>query len=210
MLKKNLKVLIITSIVMLIPIVAGILLWDKLPEELPIHWNVSGEVDGWSSKPFAVIGMPLLLVGIHWFCVLATFTDPKKKNHAEKVINLVLWICPALSVLLSAITYSTALGNEVRVEIIIPVFFGFVLTVIGNYLPKCKQNYTVGIKLPWTLNSEENWNRTHRLGGRVMMIGGIATMISGFFGIFWFALISLAVMLIVTFVYSYVLHRKGI
>ena len=142
--------------------------------------------------------------------MLATFTDPKKKNHTGNVINLVLWICPALSVLLSAITYSTALGNEVRVEIIIPVFLGFVLTVIGNYLPKCKQNYTVGIKLPWTLNSEENWNRTHRLGGRVMMIGGIATMISGFFGIFWFALISLAVMLIVTFVYSYVLHRKGI
>ena len=70
MIKKNLKVLIITSIIILLPILAGVFLWDQLPEQIPAHWNASGEVDGWSSKPFTVFGMPLILLAFQWLCVL--------------------------------------------------------------------------------------------------------------------------------------------
>ena len=87
---------------------------------------------------------------------------------------------------------------------------GLVLAIVGNYLPKCKQNYTIGIKIPWTLNSEENWNRTHRFAGRLWVVCGLVLMFSGFFGGFWIFLGVVLLMVLAPFLYSYVLHRKGI
>lgn len=210
MIKKNLKVLIITSIVILLPILAGLILWNQLPEQIPSHWNASGEIDGWSSKAFSVFGIPHILLTAQWLCVLGSAADPKKENHPQKVLHLVLWIIPVLSVLLHVITYSVALGKEVRVEVVLPVFIGIIFAIIGNYMPKCKQNYTIGIKIPWTLNSEENWNRTHRFAGRLWMVCGLMIILTGFFGGFWVFLPIVLLMVIAPFVYSYVLYRKGV
>ena len=210
MIKKNWKLLLITSIAILLPILAGVILWNQLPEQMPTHWNAAGEVDGWSSKPFAVFGLPLILLAAQWLCVLGTGADPKKNNHPEKILHLVLWIIPVLSVVLHTFTYAAALGKEVQVETVMPVLLGLVFAIIGNYLPKCKQNYTIGIKIPWTLNSEENWNRTHRFAGRLWLVCGLAIMLTGFVGGFWVFLPITLVMVIVPCVYSYVLYRKGI
>lgn len=87
MIKKNLKVLIITSIVILLPILAGLILWNQLPEQIPSHWNASGEIDGWSSKAFSVFGIPLILLAAQWLCVLGSAADPKKENHPQKVLH---------------------------------------------------------------------------------------------------------------------------
>ena len=76
MIKKNLKALILGSIVILLPILAGLILWDRLPTEIPIHWNLAGEVDGYGNKSFVVFGMPLILLAIHWLGSLAMSTDP--------------------------------------------------------------------------------------------------------------------------------------
>ena len=165
MIKKNLPKLIITSIITLIPIIIGIILWDKMPEQVPVHWNINGEADGFATKTQAVFIMPLVLVAFHWICVLGTNLDPKKQNISDKVFTLVLWIIPVLSLLCNSFVYATALGHNVNVEVIMPLFMGALFVVIRNYLPKCKQSYTLGIKLPWTLNDEENWNKTHRLAG---------------------------------------------
>lgn len=210
MLKKNLKLLIVTSIVILLPIVAGLILWNQLPEKLPIHWNVSGDVDGWANKPFVVLGIPFIMLALQWLCVLATLADPKRKNHTGKILNLVFWIVPVISVLLNIITYAVSMGGNLRVEIILPMVLGLFFVIIGNYLPKCKQNYTIGIKIPWTLNSEENWNRTHRVTGRLWVVCGLAQMLTGFFGGVWTFLAITIIMVLVPFVYSFILHRKGV
>ena len=210
MIKKNLKVLIITSIIIVLPILAGVVLWNQLPEQMPTHWNAAGEVDGWSSKPFAVFGLPLILVAAQWLCVLATTTDPKRQNHSEKIYHLVFWIMPVLSIVLHAVTYLTVLGVGVRIEMVMPIFMGLLFVIIGNYLPKCKQSYTIGIKIPWTLNNEENWNKTHRLAGWVWVIGGFAIMLTGFFGGFVAFFVITLVMVLVPAIYSYLLHRKGL
>ena len=210
MIKKNLKTLIITSVIILLPILAGLILWNQLPEQIPSHWNASGEIDGWSSKPFAVFGMPLILLAFHWLCALGTSTDPKKENHSSKMMHLVLWIIPVISTLLHALTYAVALGEEVRMEVVMPVFIGLVLAVVGNYLPKCKQNYTIGIKIPWTLNSEENWNKTHRFAGRLWLVCGLVIMLTGFIGGFWIFFGIMLLMVLAPLLYSYLLHRKGI
>ena len=210
MIKKNLKALIISSIVIILPIFVGAVLWNHLPEQIPSHWNAAGEIDGWSSKPFAVICLPLILLAAQWLCILGTLADPKKESHSNKVLQLIFWIIPVLSLVLNSITYATAMGKEVRVEMIMPVLVGFLLSVIGNYLPKCRQNYTIGIKIPWTLNSEENWNMTHRFAGRLWIVCGFVIMLTGFFGGFWIFIGITLLMVLAPFFYSYMLHRKGV
>lgn len=210
MIKKNWKILLITSLIILLPIAAGVMLWNQLPKKMPTHWNMVGQIDSWSSKPFVVFGIPLMMLAFQWICVLATAADPKKEHHPSKVLHLVFWMIPVISAVISALTYAAALGSQVRMEMIMPVFIGLVLAIIGNYLPKCKQNYTIGIKIPWTLNSEENWNRTHRFTGRLWVVCGLAMMLTGFVGGFWIFLGVSLLMVLAPFVYSYLLHRKGI
>ena len=112
--------------------------------------------------------------------------------------------------MLHVLTYAAALGHGVRMEMIMPVLVGLILVIMGNYLPKCKQNYTIGIKIPWTLNSEENWNRTHRMAGRLWVVCGLVCMLTGFFGGFWIFLGLVLVMVLVPFLYSWLLFRKGV
>ena len=200
MIKVNKKKLIITSIVILVPIIAGMILWNDLPNKIPTHWNAAGEVDGWSSKAFAVFGLPGFLFAVHWVCLLGSSADPKKQNIEGKVLNIVLWICPVISVLGAVLMYGTALGMEFRVEKIIPSLVGVVFIVIGNYLPKCKQSYTMGIKLPWTLNDEENWNRTHRLGGKLWVACGVVIILSMFLPNKFLVVIFLSVVAVAVFV----------
>ncbi len=210
MIKKHWKTLILTSIIILLPIVAGLYLWNQLPDQIPSHWNMAGEVDGWSSKPFAVFGIPALLLGIQWLCALGTGADPKKANHADKVVHLVLWMIPILCLVLSVATYAAALGHDVKMEMIMPLLIGLIFVIIGNYMPKCKQNYTIGIKIPWTLNSEENWNKTHRFAGILWVICGLLIMLTGIFGGFWLFFGIVLAMVFAPTIYSYILHRKGV
>lgn len=215
MIKKHWKLLVITSIILVLPIVVGVILWNQLPEQIPTHWNAAGEVDRWSSKTFAVFVLPLIMLAAQWLCCLGTGADPKKANHPDKVVHLVLWIIPVLQLVLFAITYCVALGQPVQMDVVMPALIGLIFAIIGNYLPKCKQNYTIGIKLPWTLESEENWNKTHRMAGWLWLICGIVLMLSGILSVvwkfsIWVLLAVMPVMVLVPVGYSYSLHRKGV
>ena len=149
MFKKYRKTLVLTTVIILLPVLAGVILWNELPEKFPIHFNAAGEVDGWSSKTFGVFGLPLILVAFQWLCGLGSLKmDPKAENLEGKVFSLVLWIIPVLSVVLNALVYCTALGMDMNVQIIMPLLIGLLMVIIGNWLPKCKQTYTLGIKLP--------------------------------------------------------------
>lgn len=208
MIKKYLRTLIVTSLVILIPILVGLLLWNQLPDPMPTHWGIDGEVDGWSSKTLAVFGLPALMLVVQWICFFACTADPKYQNYNPKMIKLALWICPAIALLLTTLVYGAALGYEFPIEIIMPLLVGTLFVVVGNWLPKCQQTYTMGIKLPWTLASEENWNATHRFGGKVWFFGGIVTMLTSLFGSFWLLMIILAAMVILPTVYSYLYYRN--
>ena len=210
MIKKNLKAMILTSIVILAPIVVGLILWDKLPAEMATHFDETGKADGWSPKGFAIIGLPLLLLAVHWVCMAFTSVDPKNKNISDKIVTLVLWICPVISILGSGAMYLYALDNSVNTTSFATLIVGCVFLVIGNYMPKMKQSYTIGIKLPWTLDSEENWYRTHRFAGYAFMIAGVVTIIAGFIDMFWVILVALFIASILPAIYSYMLYRKGI
>ena len=213
MLKKYLKTLIVTSVITMLPVLAGIVLWDKLPEQIPMHFNAAGEVDGWASKAVGVFVIPAFLVAVEWLCAIGSFKmDPKAGNINEKVMGLVLWFIPVLSVLMHVLVYGTALGMEMNVQIIIPVLMGLVMIAIGNWLPKCKQTYTLGIRLPWTLDNEDNWNRTHRFAGPVWVVSGVIITACGLIGgvFLWVALAALLVMIAAPTLYSYLLFKGRI
>ncbi|MBQ3604374.1 MAG: SdpI family protein [Clostridia bacterium] len=208
MIKKNLKMMIVTSFIILLPIIFGLIIWNRLPVEIPIHWNAQGEIDGYTGKAGAVFIMPAFLVALHWICMLVTGLDPKSKAIDGKPLAMVLWICPVLSLVLGSIIYTAALGHSVDVKFIMPLVFGAMFVIIGNYMPKCKQNYSLGIKLPWTLNDEENWNKTHRFAGFLWVAGGIVILATSFLGSFVIFMGITFLMVIVPTVYSYRIYKK--
>lgn len=93
----NKRTLVLTSVVILLPMFLGLALWNKLPEEVPTHFDFSGTPDGYSGRLFAVVGLPLFILACHLFCAVVTRADPKKQNISEKLMNIVLWICPVVS-----------------------------------------------------------------------------------------------------------------
>ena len=177
MMKQHKGKLIVSSVVTLLPILAGLILWNRLPNQMPTHWGLDGSVDGWSGKAFAVFGLPLILLAVHWLCVWGTSLDSGNRGQNRKVSGLVLWIIPVLSWFTSGIMYAAALNLDVNFVTVTLLLIGIMFVVIGNYLPKCKQNHTIGIRIPWTLNDEENWNATHRVGGRIWVAGGVLLLV---------------------------------
>ena len=211
MLKKYKKALILTSVLTLLPIAVGLLLWDQFPEKMIVHWGITGEADGWGSVPFAVFFPPLIMLAVHWLCIWFTTKDPGNQRRNQKPFAMVLWIIPVISNLTSGLMYALALGVELSVSNLMVGMMGLMFAVIGNYLPKCKRNATIGIKVPWAYTSEENWNATHRFGGRLWVTGGIVMVLAAFLpgemGIVILLLVLLPLALI-PMVYSYVYYRR--
>ena len=210
MLKANKKTLIIASIVTVLPILIGVLTWDRLPDVMATHFGIDNEANGWSSKVFAVFGLPLFLLAMEWFTAVITSQDPRRQNISPKIFTLILWIIPLVSVICGAAIYTYNLGMKVDMSFIAMLLMGFLFIVIGNFLPKARQNYTIGIKIPWTLADETNWNKTHRLAGYLWVAGGILMLLmalTGFINLPLFIGIAI-VMTIVPCVYSFWMYAR--
>ena len=201
--------LIITSVAILIPVIVGLFLWNKLPDRVVTHWNGNGEPDGWSSKGFAVFGMPLILLAAHWVAIFFTTHDPRNKYQNRKILDMIILLMPIASLGFCDAAYAAALGYEININMIVCAFLGVLFILIGNYLPKCKQNYTIGIKVIWALDDEENWNRTHRLAGRVWTISGALILLTALIGQPMILFFIFAAMVLIPTVYSYLYYRKN-
>ncbi len=210
MIRKYIKTLIPSTILCLAPIIAGLALWNRIPERVPIHFGPDGAPDEWGSKVIAIFVMPLFFAAIEWLCCLITGTDPKANKINTTMMKLMLWFIPALSILVSTIIYMTALDKGINAATLVPGFLGLMFILIGNYMPKCQQNYTMGIKIPWTLNSTENWNRTHRFAGRLWLAAGIIVVMTSFLGKIYVFLAVLIAATVIPVIYSYILYKKGI
>lgn len=211
MIKNNKGKLIASSVIILLPVLFGLIFWNMLPEKMTTNWGIDGSADGWSSRSFGVLFIPLFMLASHWFCIFCTVKDPKNKGLSNKVFGMVIWICPLASLFSSGIIYASSFGWEPKVDLIGIALFGLMFVIIGNYLPKCKQNYTIGIRVKWALENEENWNRTHRFSSRVWVIGGLVMIASVFLPrtvIPWITAASVIAFAVVPITYSYLYYRK--
>ena len=206
--KENRMKIIITSLITLAPILIGVLFWDRLPDQIATHFGQGNVPDGWSSKPMAVFGLPLILVALHLFCIFITLNDPKKKNIGRKILPIIFWMIPIISLLVNSATYGIALGLKIDIELIVSLLLGLLFIIFGNYMSKIRQNYTVGIRLPWTLSSEDNWDKTHRLAGKLWIVGGVLVLFNIFLKWTGFLIGILLVIVFVPMVYSYALYWK--
>lgn len=208
--KKELKnKLILTTVLCLLPILIGIVLWNRLPDTMATHFDMNGEPNGWSSKVFTVFGLPIIIAGLHLMCSIVTEKDPRRQKYPKKMMKIVYWICPVVSWMAAIATYGYEMGlNQQTMLGFVYLFVGVVFIVIGNYMPKVKQNYYLGIKLPWTYQSEENWNKTHRIAGKLWVVGGIIFILNFFVKIKWLELIVMLVMILVPTVYSWLYSKK--
>ncbi len=202
------KAAVISTILCLLPIVLSALLYNNLPNQVAVHFDGAGNPDNYLPKALAAFGLPLLLAAINLYSHFRMTADPKVKNSAASLRTLAKWLVPVVSLVVMPITLFMAMGKKVPIAMIVTAMVGLVVVISGNYLPKCKRNYTIGIKLPWTLDDEENWNHTHRFSGFVWVVGGISIVINAFLEIPYLTVAIAACLIVIPFLYSYLFSLR--
>ena len=191
----------------------SIAVFSRLPDRLPTHWGLSGEVDGWSGRTEGAFFLPAIMVGTWALLAFLPRIDPRRKNYDKfrgtydaivaTVLGLLLLV--HIAILASGLGYSVPMGR------VIPMAVGAVLIVLGNLLPRARPNWFVGIRTPWTLSNDRVWERTHRLGGLLFVLTGIILIVAGLIpGVVSIGIAIAAGVLTtaVTLVYSYVAWRQ--
>lgn len=200
--------LVITSVLCLLPMLFAAVVYQDLPEQVAVHWNSAGEPNGYAHKALAAFGLPCFMLAINLICHVAMNSDPKRRGQSKAAVTLGKWCAPVLSLILVPMTLLIALGTNLSIELVVPYLVGLLLIVVGNYLPKCRQNYTVGIKLPWTLHDEDNWDKTHRMAGPLWMAGGAVFILGALLNWSWLIISVVAAIILVPMIYSFVLYWR--
>jgi uncharacterized membrane protein len=189
--------------------------WPQIPAEaqVPIHWGLDGRADGWAPKPIALLGLPLLTVGLALLLAFAPRLDPRYANVQRSATAY--WAVAFGSLALLAIVHVAATlvatGRSLNIGMVVSVAVGALFVVVGNFLGKTRSSWIFGIRTPWTLSSELAWTRTHRLGGYLFVLLGIAVILVAFVapgGPDAFVLLGGLALVILTVVsYSYLVWR---
>lgn len=208
--KINKKLLLFTSILNLLSSLVGCVFWYQLPEKMPTHFNLLGQADGYNHKVFAIFGLPALMLLMHWVLLFLMIKDPKSSNISSKIQLLIYGIIPFVSCLSMISIYGESLGYSMMSGLLAQIFMGVVMIVIGNYLPKTHRNYIIGIRLPWTLENDENWRKTHRLAGKIWVLGGLLLFLNSFVQlyVYWVFFLTLLLVVLMPGVYSYQLSKS--
>lgn len=193
---------------------ASFVIYPYLPEQVPSHWNLQGEVDSYASRAFGAFFGPGLAIGLYVLMLVTPKIDPKGANFTRygKSWDVIRWLVVLIMLGISVITWLAALEIVASVGKYVLALVSLTLIVIGNYLPKIKyQNYTLGIRNPWTLDNELVWRDTHRFAGLFMVLGGLLGLSGLFFSdkvAFVLLMIGALVPSLGSFVYSYLRYSQ--
>jgi uncharacterized membrane protein len=189
-------------------------IWNKLPEQVPTHFNIEGIANDWSSKTTLLFIPAALGIGIYFLMLIIPVLDPKKKlqQMGDKYYTLRFMITIFFSLLATYLLYVSNTGSLKNPNMLFALI-GALFAMLGNYFQTVRPNYFIGIRTPWTLENEQVWKNTHRLGGRLWIVGGVLIAILAFFinnnhlfSIIFGVIISLIV--IVPVVFSYTEFKK--
>ena len=204
------RTVILSTALCLVPILLGLALYGQLPDMIPTHFNLNGTANGWSSKEMAVFGIPAFMAVLNLCCHLASnaLGRGEKKVAPGPLFLFTAWLIPVLCNIMVPMSLFMGLGMEMPVGLIGCLLIGVVFVVVGNYLPKCKPNRYMGIKLPWTFASEENWWKTHRFSGKVWVACGFAMIVAGIMNWDWLLGLTVIAAISLPCGYSYLEYRK--
>ena len=204
---------IISFVLIAIALIVGLVLYARLPDPMPAHWNAAGEIDGYMSKFWGVFLVPLMTIVLVPLFLVIPNIDPLKANIAKfrGVFNWFIVIFVAYMLFIYALTLAAALGVQFNMTVMLLPVVGLLFIGVGYMMGKAKRNFFIGIRTPWTLSSDRVWDETHRLGSTLFMASGALAILGAFFGgiaAFWLMLIPLIGSSIFLVVYSYVLYRR--
>jgi len=199
------------------PAVYLAVVWNTLPETIAMHFNLKGDIDRYGSKN-ELTTMIFILIAVNAVVYLLLpqvyRIDPKRYavENKGRLFRIAFAVAVFTSSVLCLVIYSSIHGNIKFSMRFILAGVGLMLAVVGNYIYNIKPNYFAGIRLPWTLNDDENWKRTHLLGGKLLFGGGLMIAVICLFAPFTFSMITLfgvlSVVILITCIYSYRLYKK--
>ena len=188
---------IITLILIGLALLAGGILWNQLPEQMASHWDANDQVNGYISKFWGVLLMPLITLGMLVLFLVLPNIDPLKANIAQfrESFNLFIVLIVAFMLYAHGLTLAWSLGyQDFKMSAAMLPFLGMLFIAVGWMLRKAKRNFFIGIRTPWTLSSDTVWDKTHQLGSVLFMASGALGIVGGFFGgmtAFWLMFIPL-------------------
>ncbi|HEU0053654.1 MAG TPA: SdpI family protein [Longimicrobium sp.] len=188
--------------------------FSRLPARVPTHWDVHGEVDGWMNRFPGAFLLPLTamaLVTLLWWVLPRV--DPRRANFDRfgGEVNLFGNALTLFFAVLEVVTIGVALGWPVDVSSVLMAALGLLFIILGNYLPRLRSNWWMGIRTPWTMDSERVWRDTHRVGGRAFVAAGVVTLVAALLPATsraWVSGVALAGAALVPVVYSYLAWRR--
>lgn len=199
--------------IVLLPFLYLAYVWNQLPEQVPLHYNIKGEVDRYGDKSELILIPIMTSLLIYVIFSVVPYIDPKKQiqKMGKKYHTLKRVITTFMSILALFIIYNAKNQSFANPNYIL-MLCGILFIIFGNYFKTLKANYFIGIRTPWTLENENIWKETHKLGGKIWFIGGFIIILSSLtyneqtnFIIF---MITIAIMVLVPVIYSYLLFRK--
>lgn len=212
--KKHLFAIIIVTMAIAIWAIA----WPHLPDTIATHWNMAGEIDGTSQKVYGMLSMVCIMPALYIFLNFIVKIDPKfnpKAENYEQTVKIVRLMNHVLLVVLfigNIHIIANGLGyNNLFTNHLAEFAIGSLFLVLGNYLPKCKPSFFIGVCTPWTLSNDEVWRRTHRFSGKVCALLGLLMISSVFVPVDWKGYVIITLIFssaIIATVYSYVVYRK--
>jgi len=186
-------------------------LYPSLPDPMPSHWNMHGEVDGYTSKLWGVTILPLSAILVFVVMRLIPVISPKgyRTESFANVLHIFQVTIVGFTSLVAILVLLEAKGINVYINKVIYGALGALFIVMGNYFGKIRKNFFLGIRTPWTLASDEVWARTHRLAGRLFVLLGVF-MLAGIFVTLqpWLLIGMIVVIALVPVVYSYLVYRR--
>jgi uncharacterized membrane protein len=198
---------------MLAPTIFILIRWNDFPDKIPMHWDVNGEVNEYGGK-WSIFFGPLMSLGIYLLLLVVPRLDPRKKNY-DLFSGSYFLIRLALTIFLSIVSVVIALASlsyKIDVTMIMIIAVLGLLLLIGNLFGRIRPNYFVGLRTPWTLNSEEVWMKTHRLAGKIWVGGTVLMLLLVWFipmkTFSYFLIGYIFVIVIIPVVYSWRIYRK--
>ncbi|MCB0077761.1 MAG: SdpI family protein [Anaerolineales bacterium] len=190
-------------------VIVTLIVYSRLPEPMPTHWNAAGEVDGYSSRLVGAWLIPLTSAALYLLLLVIPRIDPRRKNverfsdvYALMRVGFVLF----MAFVQGAIFYAVLTQNDAAVGWLMPVGVGMLFILIGNYMPRVRSNWFMGIRTPWTLSSDRVWRNTHRLGGRLFIVVGLLLMLTALMPAEWIVWVLMGSVLLLSagmFAYSW-------
>jgi uncharacterized membrane protein len=185
--------------------------YSRLPESIPTHWNARGEADGFTPKPWGPFLLPIVMAGVYALLIAIPRISPRgyRVERFQHVFQILQAAILAFLFLVNLLVLLAGIGAPVPMDRALHAATGLLLLVLGNFMGKLTKNFFVGIRTPWTLASDEVWLRTHRLGGKLFVLAGIGVLVSSILGGGAIPLLAaVAVAAGVPAVYSYVIYRR--